>query len=376
MRKCKIILFGNTDWYLFNFRQSLAERLRAEGHDLLLISPPGPYGERLASLGYRWEALPMNRRSLNPLREMKLLRHLVGMFRSERPDIVHGFTIKAAVYGALAGKIAGVPAIVSSINGLGSVFIGNQMRARLLRPFVRQAMRLAFSGNRCRVIVQNPTDSNQLVAERIIADARIRRIPGSGVDCELFRPAEHETADERPLVALLPARLLWDKGIGEFVKASRILARKDICFRIAGEIDDGNPAAIDRAQADAWQQEGVVELLGHVEDMASALASSDIVVLPSYREGLPKSLIEAAACGKPIVTTDVPGCRDVVDDGQSGLIVPVRNAEALAGAIACLADDHKKRRDLGAAARSRAVREFDKEIIVRETIGVYQDVIR
>jgi glycosyltransferase involved in cell wall biosynthesis len=237
-------------------------------------------------------------------------------------------------------------------------------------------MRLAFSGNRCRVIVQNPTDSNQLVAERIIADARIRRIPGSGVDCELFRPAEHETADERPLVALLPARLLWDKGIGEFVKASRILARKDICFRIAGEIDDGNPAAIDRAQVDAWQQEGVVELLGHVEDMASALASSDIVVLPSYREGLPKSLIEAAACGKPIVTTDVPGCRDVVDDGQSGLIVPVRNAEALAGAIACLADDHKKRRDLGAAARSRAVREFDKEIIVRETIGVYQDVIR
>ena len=376
MKKSKIILFGNTDWYLFNFRLTLAEKLREEGHDLLLISPPGEYGERLAALGYRWQALPMDRRSLNPLREFALLAHLVRLFRTERPDLVRGFTIKAAVYGAVAGKFARVAGIVNSVNGLGFVFIGDQLKARLLRPAVRLAMRYAFSGRNSRVIVQNPTDRDQFVAEKIIASGNIRLIPGSGVDCAIFSPVTDDDDDDRPLRVLLPSRLLWDKGIGEFVEASRILGRSDLRFQIAGEVDDGNPAAIDSDQASAWQEEGVVELLGHVDDMAGLVKSVDLVVLPSYREGLPKSLIEAAACGKAIVTTDVPGCRDVVEHGVSGLVVPVRDGKALAEAVATLADNRAIRQEMGQAARRRALAEFDKDIIVRRTIEVYEEIRR
>lgn len=374
MRSCKIVLFGNSDWYLFNFRLSLAERLREEGHDLLLISPPGPYGDNLTSLGYRWQPLPMDRRSLNPIKELKLLGHLIRMFRAEKPDIVHGFTIKAAVYGAVAGKFAGVRAIVNSIDGLGFVFIGDQIKARILRPLVRQAMRSAFSGPNCRVIVLNPTDRDQLVSEGIIVNDKVRLVPGAGVDCKMFRPVTNDVPNGRPMIVMLPARLLWDKGIGEFVEASRILAREDIRFQIAGGVDEGNPAAIGQAQAKAWQDEGLVELLGHVEDMASVVAAADIVVLPSYREGLPTSLLEAAACGKPMVATDVPGCRDVVEDGRNGLIVPARDAEALAGAIARLADDPHMRNELGAAARERAVREFDVGIVNQQMLDVYEEV--
>jgi glycosyltransferase involved in cell wall biosynthesis len=376
MRKSKIILFGNTDWYLFNFRLTLAEQLRAEGHDLLLISPPGDYGERLQALGYRWQALPMDRRSLNPFREAALVAHLARLFRAEKPDIVHGFTIKAAVYGAVAAKLAGVPGIVNSVNGLGFVFIGDQIKARLLRPAVRLAMRAAFSGRNNRVIVQNPTDREQFIAERIIEEGRIRLIPGSGVDTGTFVPDATGRPDGEPLRVLLPARLLWDKGIGEFVEASRLLGRGDLRFQIAGEIDEGNPAAIGAGQAEAWRDEGVVELLGHVDDMAGLFRQADIVVLPSYREGLPKSLIEAAACGKTIVTTDVPGCRDVVEHDVSGLIVPARDGKTLAAAIGALADDDARRAALGREARKRAVAEFDKDIIVRRTLAVYEEICR
>ena len=372
--KFKVVLFANTDWYLFNFRLSLAEKLRESGYDVLMISPPGDYGERLRSLGYRWQALPMNRRSLNPLSELRLLFYLIRLFRAEKPAIVHGFTIKAAVYGAVAAKVARVPAIVSSVNGLGYVFISRHIKARLLRPVVRFAMRFAFSGRRCRVIVQNPTDRDEFVSEGIAQAGSIHLIPGSGVDCRVFSPrADDARAGER-LRVLLPSRLLWDKGIGEFVEASRILGQDGFRFQIAGDIDHGNPAAVSRVETDAWRNAGLVELLGHVDDMAGLLQVVDMVVLPSYREGLPKSLIEASACGKPIIATDVPGCRDVVEDGVNGLLVPVRDGQALADAIRRLADNPAMRRQMGKAGRQRALATFDKDIIVRETVEIYESI--
>ncbi len=374
--KYKVVLFANTDWYLFNFRLSLAESLRESGADVLMISPPGSYGERLRSLGFRWQALPMKRRSLNPLREFALLFHLIRLFRGEKPAIVHGFTIKAAVYGAIAAKAAGVPAIVGSVNGLGYVFISHHLKARFLRPLVRRAMRFAFSGRKCRVIVQNPTDRDEFVGEGIVPAGSIHLIPGSGVDCNVFRPHAAERATGEQLRVLLPARLLWDKGVGEFVEASRILGQERLRFQVAGDIDPGNPAAVSAAEIEAWQSAGLVELLGHVDDMAALLPAVDIVVLPSYREGLPKSLIEAAACGRPIIATDVPGCRDVVGDGVNGLLVPVRDGEALADAIRKMADEPAMREEMGKAGRQRALQMFDKEIIVRETMEVYESVCR
>lgn len=373
----KMVLFANTDWYLYNFRRSLALALKDAGHDVLLISPPGLYGEKLRALGLRWQAVPMDRRSLNPLREARLLAWLVSLFRSERPDLVHGFTIKCAVYGSLAARLAGVPARVNAVAGMGYVFTSRDLKARLLRPLVRALMHAALDGKRARLVLQNPDDVALFEQAGFVASSRIRLVPGSGVDCSRFQPAAKVRKPDEPLRVLLPARLLWDKGVAEFVAAARQLKTQGraLRFQLAGDPDSGNPAAVADATLREWVDEGVVEWLGHVDDMPALFQSVDMVVLPSYREGLPKGLIEAAACGLPLVTTDVPGCREVVTDGVDGLLVPVRDAGALAAAMARLQDDEGLARRLGDAARAKALREFDERIVVNATLAVYRELL-
>jgi len=373
----KIILFANTDWYLYNFRCSLALALRDAGYEVLLLSPPGDYGEKLRALGLRWEAVPMDRRSLNPLREASLLLYLRQLLLRERPALVHGFTIKCAVYGALAARAAGVPARVSSVSGMGYVFTSDDLKARLLRPAVRALLRLAVDGRHARLILQNPDDVALFERAGLVAREHIRLIPGSGVDCARFVAAPRAREAGQPLRVLLAARLLWDKGLAEYAAAARQLhaRRRAIEFLLAGDPDPGNPAAVPEATVRAWVDEGVLQWLGHVDDMPALLASADVVVLPSYREGLPKGLIEAAACALPLVTTDVPGCREVVTDGVDGLLVPVRDADALADAIARLQDDPALAARLGQAARRRALAEFDERSVIAQTIAVYCELL-
>ena len=379
----KIVLFANTDWYLYNFRRSLALALREAGHELLLLSPPGEYGARLRALGLRWEPVPMDRRSLNPLREAAVLVHLRRLFRRERPDLVHGFTIKCAVYGSLAARLAGVPARVNAVTGMGYVFTSTDAKARALRPLVRLLIRAALDGRDARLILQNPDDVAVFEQARLVAPGQIRLIPGSGVDCVRFAPGESvgrghaPDADTPPFRVLLAARLLWDKGLAEFVDAARRLhgEGRAIDFLLAGDPDPGNPAAVPEATVHDWVAEGLLHWLGHVDDMPALFASVDVVVLPSYREGLPKGLIEAGACALPLVTTDVPGCREVVTDGVDGLLVPVRDAGALATAIARLHDDPVLAARLGAAARQHALDEFDERIVIARTQAVYQELL-
>ena len=379
----EIVLFANTDWYLYNFRRSLALALREAGHEVLLLSPPGEYGARLRALGLRWEPVPMDRRSLNPLREAAVLAHLWRLFRRERPDLVHGFTIKCAVYGSLAARLAGVPARVNAVTGMGYVFTSTDAKARALRPLVRLLMRAALDGRDARLILQNPDDVAVFEQARLVAPGQIRLIPGSGVDCVRFAPGESvgrghaPDADTPPFRVLLAARLLWDKGLAEFVDAARRLhgEGRAIDFLLAGDPDPGNPAAVPEATVHDWVAEGLLHWLGHVDDMPALFASVDVVVLPSYREGLPKGLIEAGACALPLVTTDVPGCREVVTDGVDGLLVPVRDAGALATAIARLHDDPVLAARLGAAARQRALDEFDERIVIARTQAVYQELL-
>lgn len=371
----KLVLFANTDWYLYNFRRSLALALRDAGYEPLLISPPGPYGDKLRALGLRWEPVPMDRRSLNPLREAKLLAWLVSLFRRERPALVHGFTIKCAVYGSLAARVAGVPARVNAVAGMGYVFTSNDTKARVLRPVVRSLLRLALGGERARLILQNPDDVGLFESAGLIDARQVTLIPGSGVDCSRFQ-VQAQRQDSGPLRVLLAARLLWDKGIAEYIAAARRLRGEGraLQFLLAGDPDPGNPAAVPEATVRDWVAEGLVEWLGHVDDMPALFASVDMVVLPSYREGLPKGLIEAAACALPLVTTDVPGCREVVTNGFDGLLVPVKNAEALAGAIARLQDDPELATRLGKAARVKALAEFDEKIVIERTIAVYREL--
>jgi glycosyltransferase involved in cell wall biosynthesis len=383
----KVLLFANTEWYLFNFRQSLARELRDDGHDVLLVSPPGPYGEKLRELGYRWEPAPMVRRSLNPVREYALVQWLRRLIEREKVDLVHGFTIKPAVYGAIAARLAGVRARVSAVAGLGYVFTSSEPRALVLRPLIRRLFRYALDGEGARLILQNADDVKMFAQARLVNSDKVRLIPGSGVDCSRFLPSDrsrgvqaHPAADHghgRRFRILLPARLLWDKGLLEYVEASRMLRDRGmtIDFLLAGEPDPGNPAAVPEHVVRGWVAEGLVRWLGHVTDMPALFHSIDAVVLPSYREGLPKGLIEAGACALPLVTTDVPGCREVVTDDVDGLLVPLKNAEALANAIVRLKNDPELCRRLGDAARRKALSHFEERSVIERTLRVYRELI-
>lgn len=373
----KAVLFANTDWYLYNFRRALALALQRQGYEVLLISPAGPYGDKLRALGLRWESVPMARRSLNPLREAALLWHLVRLLRREQPALVHGFTIKCAVYGSLAARLAGVPARVNAVAGMGYVFTSPQLKARLLRPVVRSLLRLALGGSGARLILQNADDVALFRQAGLVDEAHIRLIRGSGVNCAQFAAGmrARPPGDGRMRV-LLASRLLWDKGLAEFVAALRQLRLqgRTVHALLAGTPDPGNPATVPEATIREWVAEGLVSWLGHVDDMAGLLGSVDVVVLPSHREGLPRTLVEAAACGLPLITTDVPGCREVVSDGVDGLLVPRGDSKALAQAIRRLQDDPELARRLGVAARLKARSQFDQHIVIQRTLEVYAEL--
>jgi glycosyltransferase involved in cell wall biosynthesis len=372
------MLFANSDWYLFNFRLPLARRLRDEGFEVVMVSPPGPHAARLSEEGLRWRPLPMDRRSLNPFRELGVIVRLAWLYWRERPDVVHHFTVKCVVYGSIAAALARVPAQINAVAGLGWVFSNTSLKARLLRPVVRALLHWSAAAERSRLILQN---LNDVAAFRQLGLARpdhVRLIEGSGVDTSRFRPAPEPVLSGRTTRVVLASRLLWDKGVAEFVEAARILRAAGLPIRctIAGAPDPGNPASIPQAQLDAWAAEGVVEMVGQVDNMPARLAGSDVAVLPSnYGEGLPRSLIEAAACGLPLVTTDTPGCRDVVTHDVTGLIVPARDADALAAAIRALHEDPARARRLGAAARQRAVQRFDEGIVISRTLDVYAELL-
>jgi glycosyltransferase involved in cell wall biosynthesis len=377
MTPTRVALFANTDWYLWNFRRSLALALRAAGHEVLLLSPPGEYGPRLRALGLRWEPLPMRRRSLVPWREAALVLRLARLLRRERIALLHSFTLKCAVYGGLAARLARVPARIAAVSGLGYVFTNDAWRARWLRAPVRALLRPALGGRGARLVLQNADDAALFRAAGLVREEAVRLIPGSGVDLRRFASTARRVFAQAPHVYLLAARMLADKGVPEFVEAARRLggggpARR---FLMAGTPDPGNPTSIPEAQLRAWEQAGTVEWLGHVEDMPALLAQVDAVVLPSHREGLPRSLVEAAGCALPLVTTDVPGCRAVVRDGIEGRRVPVKDPAALADAMASLGEDPAFARRCGAAARQRALAEFEEGAVLERTLAVYAELL-
>ncbi len=373
----RIVFFANTEWYLYNFRRSLALAVRDAGHEVIMISPPGPYAPKLEALGLRWIAAPMERRSLNPLRELKFISWLRNLLVVEQVDLIHGFTIKCAVYSAIAARFAGNRACVSAVTGLGYVFIGHDLRARMLRPIVQSIIRFAMRGKNVRLILQNIDDLAVFKQAKMIDPLYIRLIRSSGVDCSRFSRCAVRIQNE-PLRILLAARLLWDKGIGEYVEAARILKKqgRTVHFLLAGSPDAGNPNAVSESSVKAWVSEGLIEWLGHIDDMPALFATIHAFILPSaYREGVPKSLIEAAACGLVLVTTDAPGCREVVTHEVDGLLIPIKNADALAAAIARIDDDLDLAVRLGEAAKTKALLEFDEKIVIQKTMAVYEELL-
>lgn len=375
--RTKIIFFANTAWYLYNFRLALAKALRDDGFEVVLVSPEGEFGDRLRAAGFRWEPLPLNRRSVNPFSELKAIFHLYRLFLKERPAVIHNFTVKCVIHGGIAAALAKVPARVNAVAGLGYIFSSNELKARALRPFVRLLLRSVVTGKHSRLILQNRDDVGAFVS-RGVADSRyVRLIKGSGVDLTRFSPRDRPLLSGTDTRVLLAARLLWDKGIAVFVEAARILRKEGVPIRflLAGGTDSGNPAAIPDSILQEWAREGVVEILGHVDDMAVLFSDVDIFALPTwYGEGVPRSLIEAAACALPLVATDIPGCREVISNGIDGLLIPTKDPEALAAAIKRIHDSPVWARALGEAARKKALQDFDERVVISNTRAVYQEL--
>jgi glycosyltransferase involved in cell wall biosynthesis len=376
----KFVFFANTDWYLYNFRLSTALHLKSLGAEVVMLSPPGDFGARFAEHGIRWLKLAMDRASLNPAREALTLRRLVRLLKREQPDLLHSFTVKCAVYGALAARAAKVPAVVNAVAGMGYVFTSDHLKARVLRPIVRTLMRGTLGGGHSRVILQNPDDAAAFAASRLVPPEQIRVIRSSGVDIRRFRPAPKPPQDRRPLRVLLAARLLREKGVGEFVEAAALLKQqgRDIDFLIAGMPDPGNPRSVEHDEVEQWQRQGLVTWLGHVDDMPALLHSVDVMALPSYyREGVPKCLIEGAASGLALITTDLPGCREVVArHGVDGLHAQPRDAQSLAELLVRLDDDRELLQRLGECARKKALDEFDERLVIAKTVEVYGELLR
>lgn len=365
----KALLVANTDWYLYNFRLDFAQYLKSRGWSVVLVSPRGKYSEQFEKLGFRYIPLEFSRKGINPLKEFSTFRQFKKLYADEKPNLVHHFTVKCVIYGSLAAKKLGKIAIVNSITGLGYVFLSKGPAAGCLRKLVSLLYRKALSGT--QVIFENNDDAALFLNRGFVTETESNVILGTGIDTEKFKPIP--PTDSIPLV-ILPSRLLWDKGVGEFVEAAARIHAKGIPARFAlvGKKDEGNPSSISFEQLTHWQKEGNIEWWGWQEDILTTLSLSDIVCLPSYREGLPKILIEAASCSRPIVTTDTAGCREVVEQESNGLLVPVKDAAALAEALEKLILDPELRKKMGEAGRIRAETIFANGIVNRAINSVYK----
>ena len=365
----KVLLFANTDWYLYNFRLSLARALRAHGHEVILLSPPGEYGKLLTQDGFRWIPFPFSR-GINPWAEVTTLLRLMALYLRERPELVHHFTIKCVLYGGIAALCARVRAIVSSVTGLGHVFVTDTPINLFLRWVVSPVFRYVL--RRSHVIFQNPDDLREFLRLGLADEGRCHLVRGSGVDTEYFSPTDVPRKMGPPTV-LMVGRLLREKGVREFVEAGAIVRETlpAARFLLAGDPDPGNPSSIEERTVEEWRRQGDVTFLGHRSDIRDLTQSADLAVLPSYREGMPRSLLEAAACGLALVASDVPGCREVVAHGVNGLLVPPRDSRRLAEAIVDLLGDRERREAMGKCSRAMACDLFSQEHVTRETLEVY-----
>lgn len=368
-----LLVLVTEDWYFCMHWMHIAVAARAAGHRVTVVTRVVAHGEQIRDAGLDMVPVDLGRSSTNPFRDLVTVIRLTRLYRRLQPDVVQHIAVKPVLYGSIAARLAGVPAVVNTVAGLGYVFSSTELLARVLRPLVAAGYRVALAPQRHQLVVQNGDDCAFFVDQVGVARERAHVIRGVGVDIERFAPVPEPSGV--PCV-LLPARLLRDKGVAEFVAAARQLRQRGIVarFAIAGDRDPLNPGSVSERQVTEWTQEGVVEFLGWQRDMAAVLRTAHIVCLPSYREGLPTALTEAAACGRAIVTCDVQGCREVVRDGDNGLLVPARDAAALARALERLIGDAQLRAQMGMRSRERALAEFSTARIVGETLALYREV--
>jgi glycosyltransferase involved in cell wall biosynthesis len=367
-----LLFLVSEDFYFWSHRLPLARGARDAGYRVLVATRVAEHGERIRGEGFGVLPLRHLRRGAGgPAGEARTIAELTALYREHRPDITHHVAVKPVLYGSIAARLAGVPCTVNAFAGLGWAFTQTGRKAAVIEPVFSAAYRAALGRPGSVVLFQNTDDRDTLVRAGAVRADATAVIRGSGIDLARYRPAD---PPDGPVAIVLGARMLKDKGVGELVAAARLLRARglDVVVRLFGEPDPENPSSFSRAELEAWRDEGVVEWRGATADMAGELARAHVACLPSYREGLPKFLLEAAATGLPIVTADVPGCREAVRHEYNGLLVPVRTVEPLAEALERLVRDPALRARMGAAGRQRAEQEFAAERVVAETLGLYE----
>ncbi len=371
----KIIYLVSEDWYFCSHRLALGIAARSAGAEVVVATQINQHADTITSAGLQVEAITMQRSGANPLADINTMRQITALYRRRQPDLVHHVALKPILYGSIAAKQAAVPAVVNAVAGLGFMFTSQSLLARLGRPLISGIQRQLMNRPNNITILQNPDDV-RLYQESIgVIAERIRLIPGAGVDITRFTVTP-EPQPQPQVIALCVSRMLRNKGIFELVAAARLLHARGapIRVRLVGPVD-ANPTSIPQATLSAWRREGVVEVAGPSTAIATEYANAHIAVLPSYGEGLPVSLLEAAACGRPLVATDVPGCREICIHEETGLRVPPRTVAPLAEALEHLALNAPLRQRFGNNARRLTETIFAQSIINRQILSLYQEML-
>lgn len=369
----KVLFVVTEDWYFWSHRLSVAQAAREQGWEVVVATHVQDHREAIVEQGFELVEVPFERSLRHPFKDLLALFYLIATFRRKQAEIVHLVALKPILLGSLAAFFAPRSNYIGAFAGLGYLFVGEARLARSLRRLVAFVLRHCFAGRRHWSIVQNDNDRQLLQSEGLIDAPRATLIPGAGVDLERFSAAPLPGV---PTV-LLPARMLADKGVREFVEAAAVVKLKfpQARFVLVGPLDPDNPAAISRAQLQQWQVDGAIEWWGASNDMPGVYRQATIVCLPSYREGLPKVLLEAAAMGRPLVACDVPGCREICIHEETGLLVAAKNPQALAAAIARLLNTPERAVELGGAARALAELKFDHRLIGAQTLAFYTEIL-
>ncbi len=366
----KLVYVVNHSGFFVSHRLVLAERARQVGYDVTVLSPEGDGVNTIRAAGFQWHPYPLDLGVVNPLRDIRTIGALYSLFRELRPSIVHNITIKPVLYGTLAARLAGVPKVVNAIPGMGYLFASKRRAAAWAGIML---YRILMQHPKMRIILQNQDDFDFFVRKGLAPRECMQLIRGSGVDVVKFAPQERPCSHDP--VVVQTSRMLGDKGVREFIEAARIVKRDypDARFLLIGGTFPGNPSSLSEGELRAAEREGAIEWLGHKDDVLPYLHQATIYCLPSYGEGLPKSLLEAAACGLPVVTTDAPGCKEVVIDHENGLVVPVADSVGLARAIKELIADAALGQRLGRCARDTVVREFAVDLILDQQTALYSN---
>ncbi|UCH47840.1 MAG: glycosyltransferase family 4 protein [Betaproteobacteria bacterium] len=362
------------DWYFCSHRLAHAAAASRAGYQVAVATRVVEHGERIKSTGVGVIPFEMTRRGFNPVAEALTILRLARLYKEYQPDIVHHVALKPVVYGSIAARVARIPVTINAVSGLGYAFTSSTGSARVLRFLISSAMPRLVNRKGSRVITQNPDDYQALVNIGVDPN-RVSLILGAGVDPNEFPFQEESTG---PVTVTLASRMIWAKGIQAFVDAAKDIKRRNssVRFVLVGRPDLGNPASVSQGQLRAWASEGLIEWMGHRSDMAEILSASHIVCLPStYGEGIPKVLIEAAATGRPIVASDIPGCREVVRNGESGYLVPPSDHASLVKALEELVADASKRRMMGQRGRQLFEENFSLERVIGETLGIYREAM-